>query len=450
MRKTFTAQAGRIARRGFTLTELLLVIIIIAILAAMTMTVQRSAVQSTRRERTIATIRKIDAALTSAYEKYQYRKPDVSYFIESAKERLVERFADFKLRSKDEQNLWVMGTVIQDISTRNNPWTPFLDRDNFERGIDHQFAPYILRAVMLRELLMIDFPDCLGEVEHNPVFNDTTSSPVHLEYRKWLEVLRRSAGNSPGGDISADLLYPIVMNTSPETRGTFLDRETADTNNNGIPEFVDGWGNPIRFIRWAPALPESNRQPTLAEGVRLARYRVLRRQDLAGDELDAANGADYAHELFYSEAVDSYPTSDYDFYTYFDEYYPGLLETSADPFDPMGSLNGWLLTPLIYSAGPDREYGMFPNCRPYDEEGNEVRWDHKFQRTDSLEIGFGRALAAKYYRFPGEVLPDVWSPKFKTETGLEAVLDYIGLGDWYGDQDGNTYSRDNITNHNLE
>ena len=62
---SFRTWSARSLRRGFTLTELLLVIIIIAILAAMTMTVQRSAVQSTRRERTIATIRKIDAALTA-------------------------------------------------------------------------------------------------------------------------------------------------------------------------------------------------------------------------------------------------------------------------------------------------------------------------------------------------------------------------------------------------
>ena len=46
---SFRTWSASSLRRGFTLTELLLVIIIIAILAAMTMTVQRSAMQSTRR-----------------------------------------------------------------------------------------------------------------------------------------------------------------------------------------------------------------------------------------------------------------------------------------------------------------------------------------------------------------------------------------------------------------
>ena len=54
-----------------------------------------------------------------------------------------------------------------------------------------------------------------------------------------------------------------------------------------------GWGNPIRFIRWAPAVPESNRQPTLTEGIRVKRYRQLRRYDLAGLELSDSNGAVY-------------------------------------------------------------------------------------------------------------------------------------------------------------
>ncbi|MBR5414561.1 MAG: prepilin-type N-terminal cleavage/methylation domain-containing protein [Thermoguttaceae bacterium] len=435
---SFRTWSASSLRRGFTLTELLLVIIIIAILAAMTMTVQRSAVESTRRERTIATIRKIDAALTSAYEKYQYRKPDVDFFINRTEKGLIQNFADrgrdFRALSEEQQKRWIMGSIIQEISGIDSPWARFLDRENFEPDIDHQFAPYVLRTVILRELLMIDFPDCLDEVRYDPVINDTENSPVHIVYHSRRRELETAAGSAPDGDISADLLYLIVMNTSPETRGSFLDRETADTNGNGIPEFIDGWGNPIRFIRWAPALPESNRQPTLGEGARISRYRQLRRRDLAGYELDASNGADYAGDLFYSEAADSYPASDYDFYTYFDEYYPGLLENSADPFDPMGSMDGMLLAPLVYSAGPDREYGMFPKCRPYDENGNDTEWNaDNFQRTVSPETGL-----------------DIWGPMYGIGSQKEAASNYIGLGDWYGDAEGNTYSRDNITNHNLE
>ena len=405
-KESFTAQAGRIARRGFTLTELMLVVVIVAILASLTMTVQRSAVESTRRERTIATIRKIDAALTSAYEKYQYRKPDVSSFIGNIEKNLENSSRggeEFKVRPQAEKTQMIYHWVLRQLYRM--PWLEWNERSFISpedvQTVDNQFAPYILRTIMLREILLADFPDCFDEVNYDYPILNISPSPVHLAYQKFKYTLQQTAANSRDGDISADLLYLILMNTSPETRGTFLDRETADTNNNGIPEFIDGWGNPIRFIRWAPALPESNRQPTPDEGTLISRYRQLRRFHLAGYTLNDTNADEYSDNLFYSETADSYPSSDFDFYTYFDDYYPGLIENTADPFDPMGSMNGWLLTPLIYSAGPDREYGLETNT--------------------SLRSPF-----------------------------QDGVTEQVGLGDWNGDGEGNMYSRDNITNHNLE
>ena len=58
-------------RRGFTLVELLTVIIIIALLATLGLAVQRASVESARRSRTQTTIAKIDHVLSGIYEKYQ-------------------------------------------------------------------------------------------------------------------------------------------------------------------------------------------------------------------------------------------------------------------------------------------------------------------------------------------------------------------------------------------
>ena len=392
---SFRTWSARSLRRGFTLTELLLVIIIIAILAAMTMTVQRSAVQSTRRERTIATIRKIDAALTSAYEQYQYRKPDVGSIIDNIENTFVESYAnsgqDFYALPKDHQKLriysYITGRFLRQIDS-DGPFSEFYDDIGESQEIDHRFAPYILRTIMLRELLLCDFPDSLEEVSNEPLMND---SQVHRAYQIQLNKAAANAPNGdilaniPDGDISADLLYLVVMNTSPETRGTFLDRETADTNNNGIPEFIDGWGNPIRFIRWAPCIPQTNRQPTLEDALSIQQCKRLRRNTTF--DIYRADGE-----------IDPSIQDELDM---LEEDYGGLIERGADPFDPMGAMDGWLLTPLIYSAGPDREYGL----------------------------GINTALRAPF---------------------TVGVRNDIGLGDWEGDDQGNTYSRDNITNHNLE
>ena len=69
---------GRFAgRSGFTLVELLMVITIIGMLSAISITTVRAAIQSARETQTRTTITKLDAVMTAAYEKYQYRRFEV-------------------------------------------------------------------------------------------------------------------------------------------------------------------------------------------------------------------------------------------------------------------------------------------------------------------------------------------------------------------------------------
>ena len=44
----------------------------------------------------------------------------------------------------------------------------------------------------------------------------------------------------------------IVSMGSPEAMEQFSQSEIGDTDHNGYPEFLDGWGKPIFFLRWAP------------------------------------------------------------------------------------------------------------------------------------------------------------------------------------------------------
>jgi len=54
------------------------------------------------------------------------------------------------------------------------------------------------------------------------------------------------------------------MYGNPEVRGFFYDNEIA-TADDGLSYFVDGWGNPIFFLRWAPGLRLSERQPNITD-----------------------------------------------------------------------------------------------------------------------------------------------------------------------------------------
>ena len=47
-------------------------------------------------------------------------------------------------------------------------------------------------------------------------------------------------------------LYMWVMTAIPEAKSTFSGSEIADVDGDGWNVFIDGWGNPIGFLRWAP------------------------------------------------------------------------------------------------------------------------------------------------------------------------------------------------------
>ena len=291
-------------RAGFTLVELLVVIIIISILAALTMSIQQISVRAARESRTRTTISKIDAILTSLYEKYQYRKVD------------VEQFSDADLEN------WTLIPVTSDPSLRRE-------------------ARLCMRTLMLRELARMEMPTCFAEMDF----------PSNYYQQSALNNSYKLVGG--GGITNSELLYLIVTNGDPESRAAFHSREIADTNGNGLMEFVDGWDQPIRFLRWAPALANSSRQPVLSEA--WLGYKYL---------YDAA--PNYTPEL-YGQFVTRYPVDILERYP--DPLNP--LELSTDRYSPsitgagVGTEqenavwpDGWLLVPLVFSFGPDGDPGL--------------------------------------------------------------------------------------------
>ncbi len=50
----------------------------------------------------------------------------------------------------------------------------------------------------------------------------------------------------------AKCLYLWVITAMPEAKALFRGEEIADVDKDGWKCFVNGWGNPIGFLRWAP------------------------------------------------------------------------------------------------------------------------------------------------------------------------------------------------------
>ncbi|MCS7306703.1 MAG: prepilin-type N-terminal cleavage/methylation domain-containing protein [Thermoguttaceae bacterium] len=243
-------------RRGFTLTELLITVTILGILAGLIFTAINTARQKARVARTKATIAKLHTIVMERYESYARRRVSI--------------------------NTSGM-TLPQARLTR-------------------------LRA--LRDIMRMEMPYTPTDVTDGPKVSGLARPALSEAY-----LAKYNAGPPSTTYNVAEIFYMWVTMSNPEARAQFAEYEIGDTDGDGWPEFIDAWGNPIMFLRWAPGfLP--------------------------------ANGAD-------TQLQTGDPVRDH------------------DPLDPYKvDSNAWRMTPLIYSAGPDGIYDIevqagYDGANPY-------------------------------------------------------------------------------------
>jgi len=229
------------ARQGFTLIELLVVVVIIALLASIVLGALSAAQELARQQRTKATIAKLDSVIMRKYDAYFTRRVPIS-----------------------------------------------------TQGMTTQQAAQ-LRLDAIRDLMRMELPDWPTDVTNPPATGIATPALA----------VRYAQSPLPGAGspfAPAEMLYLIVSIGSAKDIQLFNQSEIGDTDEDGCPEFIDGWGRPIMFLRWAPGFIP-------------------------------ANGA---HGIQTGDAVNDH-----------------------DPFDVLKlEPAAFHLTPLIYSGGPDREYGL--------------------------------------------------------------------------------------------
>lgn len=174
---------------AFTLVELMVVMVILTILASLSLAGMAGARQRAKIEKTRSTIRKIDSVIRPMFDSYRTRRVSVT------------------------------ATTIS--------------------GSNAKSILYAKRDLMLREM-----PDTPTDVTTVTGSNPFSSLPGYITYR--------SGKTSDNG--SAECLYMIVARSGfdPDALEAFRSNEIGDGDSDGAPEFIDGWGNPIIFLRWAP------------------------------------------------------------------------------------------------------------------------------------------------------------------------------------------------------
>ena len=273
------------ARRAFTLVELMVVIMIIAILSSLTLAGLSGVRQRAREDKTKSTIRKIDAVIRPMYDSYRTRRVQVAAGLEP-RSAAIEKLRNLRL-----------------LMTREMPdaWLDVVDPATLP-------SPPLFTSSAAERRYMLNY---LQFVNSSPRFTQT--NPANGE----------TFGNLYA---SAETLHMIVALGGFETDALefFRPDEIGDIDGDGAPEFHDGWGRPIMFVRWPIGYPMPlSMSPSGALPLQTVPEEFAAGADVVRipDPMDPWNVTDTRNAPFNEPAPRSY-------------------------FDPA-------LIPLIYSGGPD-------------------------------------------------------------------------------------------------
>jgi|GEM_PF-393798 len=262
-------------RSAFTLIELLLVIAIIGIMLTLSIVTMFGLTDQATEEATVTTIQKVNRLIELRSESFDRAYPGISI---------------------NWRNAFV-GHVAREVSVQQSVPIARVNALLSKFAADSPVWDILAKKAAFR----FEFPQRIEDLlQGAPTNNDFNSNglPDNLEFKMYLNIATQHLSEFPAGSEgsfsfanlpesasdddepaerarnlwtykhdrrteSSELLYFFLFHSgnfgSAEiSLDDFKASEVADTDGDGLPEFVDGWGQPLRFYRWPTRLIDPN------------------------------------------------------------------------------------------------------------------------------------------------------------------------------------------------
>lgn len=261
----------RSRRAAFTLIELLIVIAVLALLISLVISVARGVIGSAKAAATKATMQKVNDLLmkrVAAFERYCDAQDKLASSVSPSYVSRKLNYNVYQTVRQGYQALGGTGEIPDSYWASNSIYRPAL--------------LLLARKAYFKQM----FPQSLAELRMD------TSWPSDDEELGKI--------NTSGSTEHAEVLYlSLTKLDSFGVEATAIDQfksdELKDTDGNGIPEFIDGWGNPIRFYRW----------PTRLVRPALTASSYSNVQSLVGSDMTPHHDWNYTHPIPVGPSYDS-------------------------------------------------------------------------------------------------------------------------------------------------
>ncbi len=396
---------------GFTLVEILVVIVILGVMGGMVVSAVSGVTSSARHARTKNIVAVIDSVIQEQYDSYKYRP---------------------------------LAVEVPDLFKATG--TNALKSDEIGREVLAREAMRV-RLMMVRDLQRMELPERFSDFLNPPVDILAACNPVKIDgttgvitgtrqdptSRAPLPVSWRGPDN-PKRQIynnryvstatvehqSAECLY-LIMATSFVGGTPAIDAiptsNIGDTDNDGMPEILDGWGRPLGFVRWPVGYFDPN------------------------GNIDTSATDDF--DLFRVDFVNT-GTSD------------AVKALDVNTSSGYARESPWPLRPLIVSAGDDAEFGIALDpvgsagtplpAFNYVDSSSWNRWP-----IDAAHMGVesgGRTPPSDYYIFADPYLRRFIAANDPTATGRSGTARRLP-GEVLSATD-TSEAADNVTNYELQ